>query len=93
MPHSLHQPDELTLVGGKLEMASGERPAEESEGSRALMKDGAEPRAGRVAVDDEDLVEIGHLEHGARGERALERLEGRLGVVVPLERVSAQEAR
>jgi hypothetical protein len=24
MPHNLHQPDKLSLVGGKLEMASGE---------------------------------------------------------------------
>ena len=57
------------------------------------MKNGAEPHTRRVTVDDEDLVEVWHLEDRTRGEGGLQRPEGRLGVVVPSERVSAQETR
>ena len=37
MPHSLHQPNKLALISSKLEVASGERMAEEGEGPGALM--------------------------------------------------------
>ena len=58
-----------------------EWPAEESEGSPVLMEDGAEPHAGRVTVDDERLVEDGHLENQPRGQGALQRLECGLGLL------------
>ena len=46
-------------------MAHGEGHAEECERSIALMKDGAEPRTGSVAVHDEWPVEVRHLKDGA----------------------------
>ena len=80
--HDLYQADELPLVGRELVMARGERPAEESERACALMKDGAEPHAGGVAVHREQLVEVRHMEDRSRGESLLEALENlsRLGV-------------
>ena len=51
--HSLHQPDELPLVSHELEMARGERPAEERERSHTLVENGAKPHVGHVAVHHE----------------------------------------
>ncbi|KAJ1276155.1 hypothetical protein BS78_05G192500 [Paspalum vaginatum] len=89
--HSLHQADQLALVRRQLEVAASKRPAEEGEGSRALVENGAEPHAGRIAVDDEGPVEVRHLEDRACGQSALERLEGRGSLGVPCERVAPQE--
>ena len=74
-------------------MTRRKRPAEEREGTGALVKDGAEPRSRSVVVDHEHLVEVGHLQNRPGGEGALERREGRLGLIVLGERITAQEAR
>ena len=44
MTYSLNQPNQLAFVGGELEMASSEGPAEESEGFGVLVENNAEPR-------------------------------------------------
>jgi hypothetical protein len=49
MPDGLHKADQLPLVGHQFGVASGEWPAEESEGSPIFMEDDAEPCAGRVS--------------------------------------------
>jgi hypothetical protein len=59
--HNLHQTDEVLLVSRQLQMSSGERAAEERDGSGALVEHNAEPDARRVAVDDEELVEVACL--------------------------------
>jgi len=59
MANDLDQPDELPLISGELEVAGGERPAEEGERPSALVKDGTEPRTQGVAVHGERLVESG----------------------------------
>ena len=74
-------------------MPSSKWSAEEGEGSGALVEDGAKPRTRSVAVHHEALVEVRHLEYGARGEGALKRPERHLGVLVPSERVAPQETR
>ena len=74
MAHSLHQPDQLPLVGRQLEVARSERPAEEGDGAGLLVKDITKPHTGGVAVHHEQLVEVRHLEDGPGGECALERL-------------------
>jgi hypothetical protein len=61
MAHGLHQADELLLVHRKLEVTGGKGPAEVGEGTVALVKDGAEPCTGSVAVDDERSVEVQYL--------------------------------
>jgi hypothetical protein len=50
-------------------------PAEESEGSNVLVEDSAKPRARSVAIHNELLVKVRHLEHWTRGQGALEHLE------------------
>jgi hypothetical protein len=42
-------------------MSSGERAAEERDGADALVWHRTKPNVGRVAVDDEELVEVRHL--------------------------------
>jgi len=93
MAHCLHQPNQLAFVGGELEMAPCKGATEVSEGSRALVKDGAEPRAQRVAVNHEGRVEVRHLQYRPGGQGALQRLECRRRIVIPCKRVSPQETR
>ena len=57
--HSLHQTDELLLISRELEMARGERPAEECERASTLVENGAKPHAGCVAVHHESLSKSG----------------------------------
>ena len=45
--YGLQQANELPLIGHKLMMARGKRPAEERKWAVTLMKDGVEPHAGR----------------------------------------------
>ena len=73
--HSLHQADELPLVCRQLVMASGKGTAEESQRPLSLMQDGAETDTGCIAVHDEQLVEVRHLEDGPCREGLLEGLE------------------
>jgi hypothetical protein len=54
----MHQADELPLISRELQMSSSEREAEKHDGSDALVEHSTEPDAGRVAVDDEELVEV-----------------------------------
>jgi len=90
--NSLHQANELALIRSELEMPSSKWPAEEGEGSGALVEDGTKPGTRSVAVHHEALVEVRHLEYGAGGEGALKRSELSLGVLVPSERISPQDA-
>ena len=76
MANGLDQPDELPLISGELEVAGGERPAEEGERPGALVKDGTEPRTRGVVVHGERPVEIRHLKDRTGSEGALERPEG-----------------
>ena len=73
-------------------MADSERPAAIGEGSSALVKDGTEPRTRRVAIHDEEPVEVRHLQDWPRSEGGLERLKRRGRVVVPSKRVTARDA-
>jgi len=91
MMNGLHQPDEFALISRKLEMADSERPAAVGEGSSALVKDGTKPRTRRVAIHDEEPVEVRHLQDWPRSEGGLECLKRRGRVVVPSKRVSPQE--
>ena len=93
MTHGLHQTNELLLVRRELEVTCGEGPAEISERTFTLVKDGAEPHPGGIAVDHERPCEVRHLENGARREGPLEGLECRGGLVIPDERIATQEAR
>lgn len=67
MLNRLHQADQSAFIRGKLGVASRERPAKERQWPGALVKDGAKPRAGHVAVHYEGLVEVGKLQHRSRG--------------------------
>lgn len=71
-------------------MSSSERSTEVGEWSSTLMNS-AKPCPGRVAIDNEDLVEVRHLKHKACREGTLERREGHRFLIVPHERVSPQE--
>jgi hypothetical protein len=73
-------------------MSSGERMAEERDGFGTLVEHSNDPNAGRIPVDDEELVEVRHLENGSRREGALKRLERVLHLLVPCEGVAVQEA-
>jgi hypothetical protein len=86
----LHEADELPLISRQLEMAGGKRLAEVGEGPSTLMKDRTEPRTRRVAVNDEELGEIQHLEHRPCRQGVLKGVEGGCRVVVPSKRVSPQ---
>ncbi|KAJ1255698.1 hypothetical protein BS78_K170100 [Paspalum vaginatum] len=87
----LHQPDQLTLVSRELEVAGSERPDEEREGPDALVEDGAKPYAGGIAVDDEGPGKVRHLQHRPCSQGFLERLKGHPCVLIPGERVAAQQ--
>jgi hypothetical protein len=53
-------------------MARCKGAAEVSERSRALVKDGAEPRARHIAVDHEGHIEVRHLQYGPGDQGALQ---------------------
>ena len=59
----MNETDELVLVRRRFEMPSHKGPTKERGGVPVLMKDGAEARAGRVAVDDERGIEVREMEH------------------------------
>ena len=88
MVHCRHQTDELPLVSHQLEVACSERPAEEGDGASRLVEDSTKPHTRGVAVHHEQLVEVRHLDDGPGGECALERIEGRLGLLILGERVA-----
>ena len=90
MAHGLYQANELLLVRRELEVTSGEGPAEVGERPLTLVKHGAEPHPGGIAVDDERPCEVRHLEDGARRESLLQGLERRGGLVIPGERIATQ---
>jgi len=50
MPHGLHQPDELSLIRGKLEMASHEWPTEVGDQVSTLVQDYTEASTTGVIV-------------------------------------------
>jgi hypothetical protein len=58
-----------------------------------LVKDSPKAGAGGVIVDDERLVEDGHLKNRPRGQGALERLKRGLILLRLGERVLAQRTR
>lgn len=76
--HSLDRTDELALVRRELVMTGGKRPAKEGQWPIALVKDGAKPHARGIAIHDEQLVEVRHLEDWPWRKGLLEGLE-RLG--------------
>jgi hypothetical protein len=73
-------------------MLGSKQVAEKCDRSDSLVEDSAEPDARRVAVDDEQLVEVWHLEDGARCEGVFERLECALSLRVPRESNLAEES-
>jgi hypothetical protein len=90
--HRLNQPNELPLVCCQLQMPGGKRSAEERDGSGSLVEHGAKPNPGRVAVDDEQLVEVRHLEDGSSRQGAFKCLERVLRVLVPCEGAAEEKA-
>ena len=93
MTNGLYQADQLPLVGRQVDVTGREGTAEVGEGPDALVEDGAEPCARRVAVDHEGLSKVWHLKNRSCGQSALERLECRRRIVVPHKRVPPQETR
>ncbi|KAJ1256975.1 hypothetical protein BS78_K256500 [Paspalum vaginatum] len=75
--HRLDQADELALVRRKCSVSRCHGPAEEGDRMALLDEDCAEPVRRSVALDDEGLAEVRHGQHGRRGDRVLERGEGR----------------
>jgi hypothetical protein len=59
MPDCLHQADQFVFIGGEVEVARRELLAEVGNGFTALVEDDPKPRAGRIAVHDEFLAEVG----------------------------------
>jgi hypothetical protein len=93
MAHCLNQPNQLALIRGEFHVAWCKGSTKESERSHALVKYNAEPHTRAIIVDCEALVEVQHLEHRSRGEGGLERLECCCCLLIPRERVSAQDMR
>jgi hypothetical protein len=93
VPDRLHQPDQLALVGRQLDVTRDEGPAEERQGARPLVEDGAETRTGGIAVDDELASEIRHLQNRGGGQGPLEGVESLRRLWSPGERLLAQETR
>ena len=73
-------------------MASGKGPTEEGQRAVTLMEDGAKPDAGCVAVHDEKLVEVRHLEDMPCREGLLQGLKRRGCLCILGKSVTAQEA-
>jgi len=72
-------------MGSELGVTRRDGLSEEGERPRALEKNGAETRAGRVALDDEVPVKIRQLEDRRRREGLLQRPECEFCIVIPPE--------
>jgi hypothetical protein len=79
--NGLHQVDQLPLISGKLQVPGCEWPVEESDGARTLVKHRAEVGAGRVALHGERLLEVWQVKNRGCGQRTLEGVERRRGLL------------
>jgi len=62
VPHGVHKPDQLLLVGREGAVARRDGPAEEGDGVALLDEHRAEPMRRSVAFDGERLGEVRHGE-------------------------------
>jgi hypothetical protein len=89
--HDDDQTDEFPLISGKLGMSQRDLLAEEGDGTIALMKNGTEARAGRIALDDEVAPEVPQLQHRCCSEGTLQGPKCILHLCTPAEAILAKQ--